>query len=597
MSRILAALLLTSALAAPIARAGETLLLGFERDEVGKWAKLEKSDDAAYQVYHGFAGATGDATQGDWSLRMEVADKYGWLAPGNKTTYYILQRSGRALNAYGWLRKAMVHDWSAARKLRMDVKVQIAMTLRLELEDEAVPLPVVWTWDVPAGRWVTLEADLAAGAKLGLDLRKIAAFQLLIPYTSKRIPRGESAELRLDNIRLAGADDKAKLDVIAGDDPNLLAGTGRGEARVLEPMDMSPLTAAKPAGPAVAVEFKNKQAYSALAGKSRAIGAFVPGVAMLVWGPAAVGVSRDGGATWTNLLGQADGKETQLTGDVRGHRMTVWAEGNEVMAAFIPNHCAGGSGRTELHFYRASHADGRWTLGARSVFEAGIRHCADHLDLARLASGRVWVAWNHLNRLDQYEIRACFSDDDGMTWKEPAAGRRVGQPFSGIRPGPFLVRDGDHVACIYYDGQLRMSRFDGTQWSEPVDVAKAQPVSAVEGPGRTLWLATNSPAGVLRFDGKTWQPDNPPGQGSGLLCRAGDRVVCLWHDEAEGKGRVLYSVHGNEGWSEPAVAATHDRPIESLAAPRHAPPQFIPVAFSDKGRVAIYSTVIRLAQE
>ncbi|MCG3179498.1 MAG: hypothetical protein BIFFINMI_01833 [Phycisphaerae bacterium] len=592
---VLLAILVLSA-APPRLRADEKLLFGFEKDDAAKLAKVEKADDASYALYHLFQGAAGDATEGRWALAVTLGDKYAWLAPGNKTTYYILQRSGRVVNAFGWLAKAMPTDWSGHRLLRMDVKLAGAgATLRLELEDGTIADPVVRTFAVPADKWVTLQADLAEAAKVrGLDLSHMATFQLLVAAFDRRLSREESVTVKLDNIRLADDADKTALPLVVGEGPLAYAEPAAGKGVKLAPLDLATQPAAS-AGPVAVVEYARKPSYSPLTAKDRLIGQFAPGGLLLMDGTTRTWISRDGGATWTDLAGNR-AQPQPITGDVRGHRMAVLAEGREVLAAFVTDHCAGGSGRTELHFAR-EHYDGKsWQLGAPVAFERGVRHCADRLDLLRDGGGRIWVAWDHLDRNGQYNIRAKCSDDDGATWRTPDAGPLVAPAFAGIPSGPYLVRDGEQLACFWRAGsKLQWARFDGKAWGPPAVISGAYPVSVADC-GGTLFLSTRQPDQVHRLADGKWTPDSPDGVASGLLCAAGDRLVCVWLVKGEGGPAIAWSVRSVGGkWSPAARVAAGQVALESLAVPQHSPAGEVPVAFSDVTRMAIRVLHIRLA--
>ena len=253
--------------------------------------------------------------------------------------------------------------------------------------------------------------------------------------------------------------------------------------------------------------------------------------------------------------------------------------------------------RIELHFYRTHYANGRWVLGPKVILESGIRHCADRLALLRDAGERLWAVWDHLNRLGRYAIHVKYSDDDGATWKDTGQNGRIRWDFRGLPAGPFLVRDGPYVACFRRqpDSPTRWSRFDGMTWSKPQAIGRRTcPVSAVTVAGH-IYLATRRPPQVLRFDGEAWVPDSPPGPGTGLLCRSGDRVVCLWHEKAADAPDTIYcSVkRGGGQWSPPKAVAAEPGAIEGLAAPRHAPDTFVPIAWSDKTRRWIKTHRIR----
>jgi hypothetical protein len=600
--RLLAPLLIVVLLAGPTF-AEEKLLLGFEKGAVAKWAKFQAQGEDSYSIKRVFDGATGDATEGKWAMVNAMSDRYGFLKPGNTTPYYFLQRTGRVISGYGWMSRAIETDWSGRRFLRMDFKTAVAGTLCLELEDAEIAEPVVRRFVVPAGKWVTLQVDLGEAARQRkLDLARMATLRLMVLAFERRVPRGETAMVKLDNIRLANAADKPALPVIAEQGPYRWPAPDPDKPRPLTPVSLECRPTAATAGPTPVVTFKNKQGYSPLKAKDRLIGAFAPGGLLLADARLQIRMSRDGGSTWTDLEGKT-GEPARLSSNVRGHRMSILAEGRELLAAYVTYRCAGGSGRTELHFSRARYDGKRWVLGGRSVFERGIRHCADRLDLLRQKSiegkaGRIWVAWNHLDRTGQYNIRAKFSDDDGATWQTPEDGPMIGPAFRGIPAGPYLVRDGEQVACFWRSGEhLRWSRFDGRAWGQPVEIArKTYPLSVADAEG-TIFLATGRPSQVLRLDGGKWVRDSPVKDVTGLLSVVGGRLVCVWSQKPvdSGSAALAWSVRTEQGkWSAVQRVEVGPVTVESIAVPQHAVGSHLPVAFSDVNRLAINAVVIPL---
>jgi len=400
--------------------------------------------------------------------------------------------------------------------------------------------------------------------------------------------------VKVDNLRLSTRDVKTAGRLIEDRSPIRRPAPGGAEPRPLAPVELKMPAAAFPPAPAVARRYAGRASYGLLTVKERCIGGFGRCGLVMMDGSTGISMSLDGGGAWTDLAGKA-GAVTRLTGDVRGHRMTICAAGGEIMAALIPHHCAGGGGRTEVHFYRAHYDAGRWVLGPKVVFERGIRHCADRLALLRDAGGRLWVAWDHLNRLGRYAIHAKFSDDHGRTWQGAGHNGCVGQ-FRGLPAGPYLARDGRHVACFWRppDSALHWSRFDGKAWSKPRVMGRPWvPVSAVNVAG-TLYVATRRPSQVVRLAGGKWVPDSPPGPGTGLLSRCGQRLVCTWCQPADGGDEVCFSAKvGGGAWSPPRRLAAEAGGIAGLAAPQHAPDGFLPVAYADKARRWIKTTCVR----
>jgi hypothetical protein len=431
--------------AAPGAQ-GVRRICSFERMEAKAWGwKLSVDKPDKYTVHKFMTATTETATHGDWALRWRHHRKYDYLRPGNKTTYYIRSRSGTVLRTLRRFRTMMPADWSGADRFRLDVKTSgPPVRVRLELEDAFIPDPVVRTYRVPGGKWVTLEADLARAAReRGLDLARMAVLTVMIV---ERIEGKQDFTVWLDNLRLLGPDADERGTVVA--DPSPMAPPVHKEGKVVELPPVSLETTASD-GRTVGVIPFGGGGYTLMKVMERAIGGFGDGGVILVNGPA-VYLSRDAGRTWTGLDGKP--KPTRLSGDHRGrHRATATVLGTDILAAFCTRHCSGGGGRTRNHFTRAVRADGRWTFGPEIVMETGVRHCTDRFSIVRTPSGRIWCAWNHTARLNRTEIRAKFSDDGGETWLDAglnalvAAGGCNGWAFEG----PFLAPFGDEVICVW----------------------------------------------------------------------------------------------------------------------------------------------------
>jgi hypothetical protein len=561
-------------------------LFGFERDAVAAIEKLEVDTPAAYAIHNSFAGRTGDATEGRWALVRTLVNRYGFLAPGNRTTYYNYHRIGCLLNTHGWFTKAMPQDWSGFAAFRVDVKSDSAdLVMLLELEDAVIPDPVTRRYTAPAGKWVALEVDLAEAAqRLGLDLKHVAGLRLIATEMSTGV---QSTAVRVDNLRLVAAGAPDRLPVLRDTTPMALPLRRPGLITPLDPVDVS---MTKPLSGEVGVidlagdPKWRRPDYPLFMVKERLLGGFGGSGVLLVTGGNVARLSLDGGVTWQGLDGRPT--PTRLLTDIRGHRATVLVDGRDLYVACVPDHCAGGSGRTELFFTRALYRDGRWTVGPQVVFETGLRHCADRLSLVKQKTGRLWVGWDHLGVSGTYSIHAKFSDDTGLTWKDGGRNGLVGEEGSGIPTGPYLAEYGDGVVCVWRQKEtLLWSRTEGDRWTPPQRIRGRELPMSVVAAGDSLYVAVTRPDAVLRFDGKVWTEDSPPVR-TGLLTRWGGDVVCVARRPSERGTEIVFCRRGASGWSAPQVAAVETEAIEDLAVQQIAgdPGSFLPIAWTSTTR-------------
>ncbi|MFO7900727.1 MAG: sialidase family protein [Planctomycetota bacterium] len=452
--RLAGLVLLCAAVSGPAAGADVKRLCSFEKGEVAGWgAKFETESDTAYTTrrftyYKNVgSGTTETATHGEWALVRTIHDKYNFLRPGNETIYYEKVRHGRVLRTYGWFRKAFGTDWSGHDRLWIDCRAEIPVRLRLELEDAFIPHPVVRRFKLPAGRWVTLEVDLARAAReRHLDRSKMAQLTAIV---LERFDEKQTFKVWLDNVRLAPADAKADRPVLRDESPMDVA-LPRRPGPELGPLDISKTT--KPSGLVGRIDVGGKPSYDLMKVMERAVGGFGEGGLIVVNGPR-VWLSRDAGKTWTGL----DGKPgpTRLSRDHRGHhRATATILGTDVYAAYCTSRCAGGGGRTRNHFTRAVREDDRWAMGPEVAIETGARHCTARFSIVRTSSGRLWCAWVHTGRQGG-ELRAKFSDDEGETWHDAglngrvAAGRCQGVGLSPFNGGAICIWRWNQKAVVF----------------------------------------------------------------------------------------------------------------------------------------------------
>jgi hypothetical protein len=163
---------------------GVLLLNGFEPEVLREWAARRKASRSSYLCIFrigedglpcagGMRGrlVKGDATEGRYALVRAIPRTGGkrrdhslnYLRKGAKES--IRRRAGLLLSTFGAFRLYYPQDWSAYAKLRIDTKSDSApLRLRVEIEDSVIVPPVRRTYETPAGRWVTVEVNLADAA-------------------------------------------------------------------------------------------------------------------------------------------------------------------------------------------------------------------------------------------------------------------------------------------------------------------------------------------------------------------------------------------------------------------------------------------------
>ncbi len=435
-------------LATVVAAAGEKqekLLLGFEKKEMPAegllWKGLSK-------------GLTGEqASQGKTAYAAKHRDRYKFLNAGKKKpSFYMTWRSGRVFRTLGWFHKVFPADWSGYDLLRMDYRTDgPAVKVRLEAEDMFCSFPAAQVFEVPGGKWVTIEMDLGkAAAERRMDLKRMT--HLLLMVVARLDGEGEFTSY-LDNIRLAKRGAKCKLPVAKGGAFLPADAFGMSKRSELGAVDVSrtnkatgkvysPISRKKPGG------------YPLLYVNERCIGGFGEGGIILAPGSSPM-LSLDAGKTWTGLDGK--GKGSRITPDHRGqHRSQTMVAGTDVFMAYCTARCGGGGARVTAKFTKAVRRDGKWVTGPESIVDQTARYCHDRFALARAKSGRLWCAWSHLNRLHKKDIRAKWSQDSGESWLQAGENARVGKRgvfhypgTPGNYEGPYLTRFGNEVACFW----------------------------------------------------------------------------------------------------------------------------------------------------
>ena len=468
---------------------GEKLLCSFEKDEVARWGAKFKTESGKEYVTERFvtyvdvgAGTAETATEGKWALVRRINDRYGFLAPGNKTHPYELHRCGTVLNTYGWFRKAFPSDWTGYELLRMDVRAEkTGVRLRLEIEDEFIPEPVAREYVVSDGEWVTIEVDLKQAAReRRLDLSKMVNIVLTAVERSSKDAM-EFAVL-VDKVRLAKAGMPCALKVLRDGSPMTLPPRPKAAAKETAPLNIS---AAAKADGAVSSVAADGGGYALMAAMDRCIGGFGGGGVIVVPGHTAY-LSLDGGKSWTGLDGRPGG--TRIAADFRGrHRATATVYGADVLMAFCTDRCAGGGGRTMNKATSAIRSGDRWKIGPETPFEFGQRHCVDRLSMVRDAAGREWVAWNQVNVLHGTEVRAKWRYPGGEEWFQCGENARIYPHGAAGGAGPYLTACGEGVACFWRDES------QGALWSRAVPVRTK--VAALK-EGGAIEVAAGTSAGI-----------------------------------------------------------------------------------------------------
>jgi len=692
MTRVLLELLI--ALCFRMALAGEPaaqkLLLGFERAEVEGFAEALKAQLADAEDVLGrpcvrvemkggritreWSLHKGNASQGEWAAGLGLTRWPDRPVPGmfptKKTAPFenrdvVIHYNGlyadgdwrRLLNTSGIHHLFLPADWSDHDLLRLDVYCKdLTLEYHLAVEDEDVLPPVVRVMQVPADQWTTLELDLRAAAKgRGLDPKKITSMAVAVtgivkgelPLAKDERKRREIRFALPDNIRLCRRDVRAELPVVRDEGPyELLPGYYRETAgpkpRSVEPdkPDHSPIKLEEP----IVIRTGEKKHTvmrlgwaSAYDNNHLSIGFEVTAF----WGSRVL-QSLDGGKTWVGLDGTP--KATSLnvmdfidgggTGDVVDRfgdvLMTVFGLGCGGPSVYHPRVFT-----KQLTFLGAGKG---WSLRElRAFVDCEPRHCTATQSAFRADSGRLWLAYGVLSRLNRTCIHVRYSDDDGLSWRplEPGkAGRIPDSPWPEGRrldgtdfglyvktdPDPRMVALGKGFACLWHNrreksGQhvpLYFARFDGQRWlpletvpypQERTEFHSLPRLQAVSLDGNEIFVQTAYANGVLRYRDGKWTRELPEAPASACrLCVAGGKalVVIAALPQPGGKTRgsarltapVVFRAwqRGPDGrWTGPRDLAREEEPLpfdETWAGfhvPRFSPPNFVPMVWANGG--------------
>jgi len=329
----------------------------------------------------------------------------------------------------------------------------------------------------------------------------------------------------------------------------------------------------------------------------------------------------DGGETWRGLDGRPN-VPTGLCHSVNAPAHVTVQAGNDVLVVYTERCCSGGN--PSNMFFRLLEFDGKgWRLGPPRLVDVDCRHCPEwRVQALRLKNGRIWAAWMHDDRLQPIFLRARYSDDGGRTWRDPDSNALVTIDWDdSVGPQPMgvtwwtdeaklmpplarangrvdtayphgnllLTPYRDTVACIWTKGDtLVWSHFDPRlgQWTKPETVLRGyvSPYSALTVGEEEIYL---SAAGkVLRLADGKWVDDTPPDGRGGLLSTSGNTILNFWTETRQRKAKLLVArKRPGAKWTAPEVLAVEDLPGTGkraeldVIAPRHAPPNFVPVAF------------------
>lgn len=624
----------------------EKLLLGFEKEELlrtestlreevreaGWFYLLDRPEGVDFAARFEAPGEinrawtwrcrSGARTQGELSLVVRVgpANPKGLEPTYRRTDFlshfypsvYASMETRHLMSTFQWLSKGRrdLRDWSGYGRLRADVRCDDASAeLRWAVEDDVIEPPVVTTYRVPKGRWVTLELDLERAVEArGLDLRRMANFWFL--GVADR-----AADLRIDNVRLARPDAPASHPVLR-DDRDLAVNYAAPSAPVLPDRGALP----EPVRKAVDREPARDVAEGSMApfGWATAWDNDHLFVAFGVKKGARAFQSRDGGRTWSELERPTVAVLDHQT--ARGGALDPWGDGLAVSSGPGCGGYAGlGKAGPRQHVTKYTFTAGGWKERVPDILDADIRHCGSNASVTRILRGphrgRLWASWGAIDRNHEMGVHVKVSDDDGRTWIPWSRGAELPGAGRGWTNGTYgyaateIVPLGDHVAVFWrHRGAkgLFWSRFDGRSWSAPevvvdealrMDGAYYETMTAVSTEKGEVFLSTIGLGTVFRWDGRAWHRE-PVKVEDGQLALCGDVLAVF------GSGNVERRWKGR-GWTRPAVLRVHwrladgtwkgpevlvpefkmheYRSIPGFAVPRHAPPNFVPLAWSDAG--------------
>jgi hypothetical protein len=648
-------IVLSSAAGVAAAERPSLLLNGFEPEVLRRWAARRKAPNWSYlRVLRigedglPYAGGMwgrlvqGDATEGQYAMVRRIPRPAGRRPDHNlnyltneRTRESIRRRAGLLFDTHGTFRDFYPSDWSGYAKFRCDVRSDAALRLRVELEDAVIVPALRRVYPIPKGKWVTVEFDMAEAAR-----RRRARLAARGPSAADTAPEGRLIDLtqmaniritvehlsgattvRLDNLRLLAAGAEAR-------DTKLPVITDDSAFRVPAVLPISkPAPRAEPGGRLNTAPLRWEPP-ATIPLRPSSYGLVLYDVApldndrmLMVIGTARVLKTADGGRTWTGLDGALNKPTKVIDHDTNAPGRVAAAMGPDLMVLGTAK-CSGGAIPVDSYSVLVRYAGDNWRPQPRGLLDVDDRHCPEwHVRAVRLPNGRIWACWLHYDRFGRNHLYARYSDDEGRTWRDPAANGRVhlttrgrrnayattwwvgdartraraartaGGKVAPIDPHPPLevAAWGGHVLCAFVQGdKLVCSFFDGTKWSRPEPAGvPGYPSAAAHLGGRTVYLATTAGRVYRLADGK-WVEDMPPGGvGKGRLgypggtktrlSAAGDVIVATWTD-----GTKIFTAHKRAGrhWSKPREVFEERQGVHWIGAPVRSVANFVPLVWS-----------------
>jgi hypothetical protein len=653
MRRVQVVLMVTAGLSAAAASAAEKealLLNGFEPEVIAQWAaktgKRARKGEDGQPSWPGIRGrlSPGDCTEGKHALVKRIDKHLQYLRDGGRES--SRRTVGGVFKTWSVFRGCYPEDWSGYVRLRLDVKSQDApLQLRVDLEDSVIAPPLRRLYRVPAGKWVTLEYDLAEASRLRrvpvpgeeddsrgaaeLSGRLINLEQMAgICVTVERLEKPTT--VKLDNLRLVAAgtrEGETELPVLTDPRPFVLP----EPLPPSSPEPREPLTGKLNRAPLEWEEPVEIPLASGSYGLQLFDVAPVDNDRMLM-AVGTIGVLKtlDGGKTWTGLDGVANKPTRVIDHDTNAPGRIAAAMGPDLMVLGTAK-CSGRATPVDSYSVLVRFDGTDWKPQPRGLVDVDDRHCPEHrVRAVRLPGGRIWACWMHEDRWYKYQMHARYSDDEGRSWRDAASNGLLQLTTRG-RSNPYcttwwlerpampewaagaalgnvgslthsnrhshmqIVPWGRNVLCAYVTGgKMVFATFDGTRWSQPRAAGvEGEPSAAAHLEDRTVYLATSA-GKVYRLEDGKWTEDSPPGGvGQGRLSYpgcdrtrlsvAGSVLVALWTD-----GRKLFVSQKPKGgaWSKAREIFDEERGVHHIGAPVRSVENFVPFVWSIRGKTA-----------
>jgi len=673
----LAALVLIAAFAPAEARgAEEKILMSFEKDEVSKWPTVSIKEDGPgrgsflkgeftpgsfsfcvfrkgeFREKNRQTAAKGNATHGEYALSR--INRYARKKPGELAdTYPLVQRARNGMaaksifNNITWPKECFEKDWSGYDLLRVDLWSKIGMAkVWLIIEDEKIEPPVLSIAEnLPKGKWVTVELDLAKAVKeRGLDLKKMVNIIILA------LTDGGN-NILIDNIRLCKKGAKAKYKLLQDTRSMKLPDPPAGKAEFpkagLQP-DRSPVKLGKPVE--IRAPFKTRAKFYPALVPTGFVSAFDNNHMLIGYmnGPRpqfhAI-QTTDGGKTWTGLQGKDDTTFINFRNADHGSSCgeVFDTNGNAMFMSSIG--CCGFSASPRSYIWmftfkgkegwearipkKGGNPQGYYVGSKLNLLDSDIRHCMHNGSTTRTDDGKIWHAWGHIGRWHHISVNVKYSIDHGKSWHTWEHGRSASIPGSRSenRPGPYNYKypwitkfGGNGVAVFWenkrYNGCIKegfmWSRFDGKKWTKPEQVpvpASAKPKtrlsrqpfgSAVNTGKDEIYMTGANFRGIMHWNGKSWKHEIPDAPSQGRLSLSGGTIVCVSGGEGRDFGRggsfsatlKCWIKKPGADWQAPIdigggqFTIYNYKGFPGFVMPVNAPPNFVPVAWTEnKGSV------------